>query len=238
MNSDHRIERLQVKAASLSSERMGFYRIVKTLLSLPFRLAFRPLVEGEEHIPSEGGVLLVANHRSFFDSFFQALALRRPLHWMAKSELFKYPGLAWLLVRLGAFPVRRGASDAQAIKTALTLLNAGEAVAVFPEGTRVKSGLGKPHSGAERLAGEAQVPIVAMAIVGTERGVLRRSLWHQGERVRISIGPPIDAGQPAGQAWPEVEARVGLLEGRRKEALALGALSIGALAAVLKLRRR
>lgn len=237
MNSDRRIERLQVKAASLSSERMGFYRLIKALLSLPFRLAFRPLVEGEEHIPSEGAVLLVANHRSFFDSFFQALALRRPLHWMAKSELFKYPGLAWLLVRLGAFPVRRGASDAQAINTALELLSAGEAVAVFPEGTRVREGLGKPRRGAERLAEEAQVPTVAMAIVGTERGVLRRSLWHQGERVRISIAPPIAASEPERQMWPEVEARVGLLEGRRKEAVALGALSIGVLAALISRRR-
>lgn len=226
---------------------MGLYRVIRLALRLPFRLAFRPLVEGQEKIPAAGGVLLAANHRSFFDSFFQGLVLDRPVHWMAKSELFKYPGVDRLLVSLGAFPVRRGASDQGAILTARELLESGEVVAVFPEGTRVREGLGSPRRGAARLAVEARVPTVPMAIVGTERGVLRRSLWHQGERVRMSIGDPIDPPAESSEAaekltreqlWPEVEEKVGLLEGRRREAVALGALSALAAAALFYRRRR
>lgn len=228
---------------------MHLYRLLQKSLWLPFRLSFRPLVEGEENVPVSGGVLLAANHKSFFDSFFQGLVLDRPIHWMAKSELFTVPGLDLLLVQLGAFPVRRGSSDRQAIETAEQLLRAGELVAVFPEGTRVREGLGEPRRGAARLAGDTSSPVVPMAIVGTERGVLRRALWHQGERVRMSIGEPIDP--PASSSpevaeqvtrnliWPEVEERVGLLEGRRKEAIALGAFSlVAALSAILYKRRR
>ena len=223
---------------------MRLYRLLQKLLLVPFRLAFRPVVEGEDNLPGQGGVLLTANHRSFFDSFFQALVLARPIHWMAKSELFSLPGVDRLLVRLGAFPVRRGASDQGALQTARALLNSGEVVAIFPEGTRVHEGLGRPRRGAARLAIECSVPTVPMAIVGTERGLLRRALWHQGERVRMSIGEPVlpdtgDAGQLLEeQVWPEVEARVGLLERRRREAVALGALSIAASLAAFIWRRR
>lgn len=247
--SAKRLQRLSQSAAERRSGDMYLYRIIKRGIWLPFRLAFRPLVEGKANLPQRGGVVLVANHRSFFDSFFQGLVLDRPVHWMAKSELFAVPGIDRLLVRLGAFPVVRGGSDQQAIKVALALLEAGEVVAVFPEGTRVRSGLGSPRKGAARLAIDSRSPTVPMAIVGTEKGVLRRSLWHQGERVRMSIGVPIapvpkssssDAADELTDAlvWPQVETRVRRLEGKRREALALGAASILAMATLLAKRRR
>lgn len=246
--SEKRLSTLQSMARQRRSEQMLFYRFLQKSLWLPFRLSFRPLVEGQDNIPDAGGVLLAANHKSFFDSFFQGLVLDRPVHWMAKSELFTVPGVDILLVRLGAFPVRRGSSDQQAIETAQELLRAGELVAVFPEGTRVREGLGEPRRGAARLAGETSSPIVPMAIVGTERGMLRRALWHQGERVRMSIGQPIEP--PASSSpqvaeevtrdllWPQVEERVGLLERRRKEAIALGAFSVVAALSAIAYRRR
>lgn len=246
--SDKRLYRLQRLAANRKSDEMHLYRFLQKSLWLPFRLSFRPLVEGRENLPEQGGVVLAANHRSFFDSFFQGLVLDRPIHWMAKSELFSIPGIGLLLVRLGAFPVVRGSSDQGAISVAEELLSQGELVAVFPEGTRVREGLGEPRRGAARLAGETHSPVVPMAIVGTEKGVLRRSLWHQGERVRMSIGeaipPPLDTSPQGAEQltreviWPEVQERVGILEKRRKEAIALGALSAAATLSALLYRRR
>lgn len=243
--SDRRLHKLQQRACK--GQEMRLYRFIRGLLQVPFRVAFRPQVEGVERFPESGGVLLAANHRSFFDSFFQGLVLERPVHWMAKSELFKYPGVDRLLVSLGAFPVRRGASDQGAIWVAEELLRSGEVVAVFPEGTRVREGLGEPRRGAARLAVETAVPTVPMAIVGTEQGVLRRALWHQGERVRMSIGSPIPPPPPSADAadrltreevWPQVSKEVGRLEGRRREAVALGAISILAAGAALLYKRR
>jgi len=245
--SEKRILRLHKQARKQQAEQMRLYRLIRGLLRIPFRLAFRPEVEGIENIPETGAALIASNHRSFFDSFFQALVLQRPIRWMAKSELFKYPGLDWLLVKLGAFPVRRGASDQEAILTAQLLLQAGEMTAVFPEGTRVREGLGEPKKGAARLALEAQAPIIPMAIVGTQKGVLRRSMWHQGEKVRISISAPIQPAKdkPASaaeiteqQLWPEVTKQVGVLESRRRKAIALGALSVMAGAGLIAGRKR
>lgn len=239
----NRLTKRQKEAAELRGQDMHLYRGLKRLLVPIFAFLFRPTVEGEENVPSEGAFLLAANHRSFFDSVFQGIVLDRPIHWMAKSELFKYPLIDRLLVRLGAFPVRRGQSDEKAIETAKTLLRAGEIVAVFPEGTRVRQGLGQPRKGAARLAIESDVEIVPMAIVGTEKGALRRAIWHQGERVRMVIAPTVrpeakEAEVVTDEVWPEVAKHVGLLETRRRKAVALGASAAIATVAILLKRRR
>lgn len=238
-----RLSRRQKEARQIRADKMGLYRGLKSFLYPFFLFLFRPLVEGKEKLPSSGPYLLTANHRSFFDSVFQGLVLDQPIHWMAKSELFKYPLIDRLLVRLGAFPVRRGQSDQEALETARQLLAAGEIVAIFPEGTRVRQGLGQPKRGAARLALDAKVAMVPMAIVGTEKGALRRAIWHQGERVRLSIGHPVypdreDAQELNAAVWPQVEEKVGLLEGRRRKAVALGASAVVASAVAIFLKSR
>jgi 1-acyl-sn-glycerol-3-phosphate acyltransferase len=152
---------------------------------------FRLHARGRENIPPEGGFVLACNHVSSFDPWPLGLPLwpRRFLRFMAKSELYWFP-LTLLLNGVGAFPVRRGQADAEAIETAVQLARAGNVVAMFPEGTRRTKGLVKrfearPRTGAARIALEAGVPLVPAAVRGTDH--LRRFA-----AIRIAYGPPVD----------------------------------------------
>src|ERR671930_1113252 len=135
---------------------------------------YRLRVQGVEHLP-EGGFVLAANHTSNFDPWPLGIPLwpRRFLRFMAKSELFRWP-LGPLISAGGAFPVRRGERDVEAIRMAVELARGGDVVAMFPEGTRRAKGLRKKyqaraHTGAARIALEADVPLVPAAIRGTDR---------------------------------------------------------------------
>jgi 1-acyl-sn-glycerol-3-phosphate acyltransferase len=177
-------------------------------------------IADRQHVP-EGPAIIAANHKSFLDPFFIAFGTRRHLRCMAKVELFRGP-LGWLLVRLGAFPVRRGAADAEALETARAILAQGGLVLVFPEGTRVAEpdALGAPHHGAGTLALETGAPIVPVAITGT-------SLRWLGpvplpRRVRVAFAPPVAVADQATaeepllelidrQVWPAVQREYGRL---------------------------
>jgi 1-acyl-sn-glycerol-3-phosphate acyltransferase len=146
--------------------------------------------EGVENVPKDGGFVLAANHTSNFDPWPLGLPIwpRRYLRFMAKSELF-----SWLLGPVitagGAFPVRRGEGDLEAMEKAIGLVREGHAVVMFPEGTRRKKGLRKkhtarPHTGAARIALEAGVPLVPAAIAGTDR-------LSRLERLRVRYGKPV-----------------------------------------------
>jgi 1-acyl-sn-glycerol-3-phosphate acyltransferase len=166
------------------------YRLA-VFLSLPFlRFIFHLEAHGKEHVPPDGGFVLAANHNSNFDPWPLGVPLypRRYLRFMAKSELYWVP-LKYVLAAGGAFPVRRGEKDEQAIETAVELCRAGHCVVMFPEGTRRRKGLRKKwearaHSGAARIALLAGVPLVPAAIRGTDG--LRRLA-----RIRVDYGPAI-----------------------------------------------
>jgi 1-acyl-sn-glycerol-3-phosphate acyltransferase len=145
----------------------ALYAIVRVVASAVLRSWFRLRATGVEHIPA-GPAIIAANHKSFLDAFFIGLSTRRQVRFMAKSELFKGP-LGWLFTRLGAFPVRRGEADREALETARAVLGQDGLLIVFPEGTRVdeRDALGSPHHGAGRLAVETGAPIVPAAILGT-----------------------------------------------------------------------
>jgi 1-acyl-sn-glycerol-3-phosphate acyltransferase len=177
-------------------------RIVRLLLVPFFRLAFGMRVTGKENVPATGPAIIAPNHKSFWDAFFIAAVLRRPVRFMGKAELFE-GRRGRLFIALGGFPVRRGASDADAIETARTILLQGGLLALFPEGTRVRDpeALGTPRRGAVRLALETGAPLVPTALTGTER---RR--FHLPRSVQISFGAPV---QVAGRdATPEAAAQV------------------------------
>jgi 1-acyl-sn-glycerol-3-phosphate acyltransferase len=152
-------------------------------------VVYRLRVTGLELLP-EGGFVIAANHTSNIDPWPLGLPLwpRRQLHFMAKVELFN-PVLAPVLRAGGAFPVRRGERDVQAIEAAIALCKAGKIVAMFPEGTRQTKGLRKkftprPHGGAARIALAAGVPLVPAAIRGTDR-------MARLARLEVAYGHPV-----------------------------------------------
>ena len=166
------------------------YWLVRGVLQPFFHLYFRLSRIGREHIPDEGPVILASNHRSFLDPFIIATIARRPLYYVAKEELFERPFAGWLLNHLGAFPVRRGESDADMIDTATAILGRGDAVLIFPEGTRIRPGaLGRPRRGVGRLALETGAPVVPVAIIGTES--IRTGWRIRPHKVRVRVGRPL-----------------------------------------------
>lgn len=167
------------------------YHFIGAVSGGPIRRLFRFKSKGEENLPREGGYVLSANHMSNIDPWPLGLPLYpdRQLRFMAKSEMYRRP-FKWILEPAGAFPVRRGMGDEEAMQRAVELAKAGEVVAIFPEGTRRNKGVVKrhkarPRSGAARVAIQAGVPLVPAAIGGTE------SLLKLGP-LRVAYGSPIE----------------------------------------------
>jgi len=166
-------------------------------LSYPvLRLLYRESWQGLDRLPAEGGYVLAANHLSNADPWPLGMALfpKRYLRFMAKSELFWFP-LGPFIAACGAFPVRRGERDLEAIETAVRLCREGHIVVMFPEGTRRAKGLRKRHearwrSGAARIALEAGVPLVPAGIAGTAE------LSRLG-KLKVVFGDPIEVGDLA-----------------------------------------
>ena len=187
------------------------------LLSWPLVYGlFRLRSRGREHLP-EGGYVLAANHNSNLDPWPLGLPLvpRRYLRFMAKSELFWTP-FKQFATAAGAFPVRRGQADLEAIETAVQLCREGHIVVMFPEGTRRKKGLRKryearAHTGAARIALEAGVPLIPAGIVGTDR-------LGRLARLRVEYGRPVPLDDLAGRedapqvATERLMAAIGELE--------------------------
>jgi 1-acyl-sn-glycerol-3-phosphate acyltransferase len=166
------------------------YWVVRAILQPIFHVYFRLSRIGREHIPAQGPVILASNHRSFLDPFVIAVMARRPIYFVAKKELFINRPVAWLLASLGAFPIDRHGADQDAMATARTLLERGEGVLIFPEGTRIRPGaLGVPKRGVGRLALETGAPVVPVAVHGTE--AVRNGWRIRPHKVRICAGAPL-----------------------------------------------
>jgi glycerol-3-phosphate dehydrogenase (NAD(P)+) len=166
------------------------YWTVRAILVPFFLVYFRMQRIGREHLPRSGPLLLASNHRSFLDPFVIGTLVRRPVYYMAKRELFEKRLVAVLLNGLGAFPVDRGAGDAEAIETAKAILARGDCVVVFAEGTRVRPGpLGAPRRGVGRLALQTGTPVAPVAVIGTDE--VRRGWRVRSRKVRIRVGAPL-----------------------------------------------
>jgi glycerol-3-phosphate dehydrogenase (NAD(P)+) len=221
------------------------YWTVRSVMKPAILVYFRLKRRGREHIPS-GGVILAANHRSFLDPFAIGCCNPRPIYFVAKQELFKNPLIGWFLNCMGAFPVRRGQSDEESVETSLALLERGQAVVIFPEGTRIRTGsLAKPKRGVGRLALQSGAPVVPIAITGSEHA--RRGWRIKPVKVHVRCGAPLTyprvenpspflAGEVTERIWPCVELQWEWLGGLPplRTAAVVGAGSMGtAVASVL-----
>jgi 1-acyl-sn-glycerol-3-phosphate acyltransferase len=173
------------------------YRIAGAVVKPLMRAWFRIRLVGAEHIPETGPVILASNHRSNMDPVLLASALRRPVAFMAKAELFVWP-LGWILRWIGQFPVRRGGIDRVALRQTEAVLARGSMLGLFPEGTRGEGNFSAVHPGLAYIVVRQRCPVLPVAILGTER-VKRRFGWLPfASPVRIVVGPAIDLPQSTG----------------------------------------
>jgi 1-acyl-sn-glycerol-3-phosphate acyltransferase len=164
----------------------GFVRIILT----PYLLILhRARCIDSDKVPPEGPAIIAPNHFSFLDHFFVAVYLRRPVQFMAKSQLFQ-PPMQFIYSHGGVFPVLRGRKDEEAFKTAHAILDRGDVVVMYAEGGRSRTGeLGEPRPGVGRLALESGVPVVPTAIYGSDKARNWKRL--QFPKVTVQYGDPI-----------------------------------------------
>jgi 1-acyl-sn-glycerol-3-phosphate acyltransferase len=168
------------------------YYITKAIARVLLQLLFGLRVEGAEKIPREGPVIIASNHISIMDPVVMGLACPRVVSYMSRDDVFRYPFLSWLLPRLYAIPVSRGAGDLGAIKAAIRTLKSGAAFGIFPEGRRSRTGAIEPFkTGTAAIALRTNAPIVPAAIIGSDKA------WPLGKGprlrrpIRVVFGDPI-----------------------------------------------
>ena len=185
------------------------------------KVAFRLHVEGEGRIPHTGPAILAANHVSFVDPIIIAVSARRQVHFMAKKELFRFRLFGWLLRQFGAFPVDRHRINLQAFKRAISLLEAGEVVAMFPEGTRGDGVTLRPAKpGIGLIAARTGAPVIPVLHQGTEK-VLPRGAWiPRPHRITVKFGAPFRFAE--GQAGKERDQVAAFSQTMMEKIAALG----------------
>ena len=180
-----------VEAINKDRPRQSFvYGCVSYLFVFPiFRFLFRGKTIGISNLPKTGGVVVVSNHGSHLDPTILGHALGRPVAFMAKSELFRIPILASIISACGAYPVKRGAGDREALRTASNRLNEGWATGVFLDGTRQENGrVNDPKAGAALLAGRTGCPILPVAIVNSHRAFPKGSILPRFVSIHLRVG--------------------------------------------------
>ena len=197
------------------------YRLVSGLLVFPlFRVLFRGSTQGLEHVPMEGPLVVASNHGSHLDPPLLGHALGRPVAFMAKAELFAIPLLGAVIRACGAYPVRRGASDREAIRTATAKLEQGWATGVFLDGTRQANGrVNNPLPGAALLAARSGAPLLPVAIVNSHRALGSGRIWPRLVPLQLRVGAPIPP--PASRRRPDLDVTTAPLKERINDLLEL-----------------
>jgi 1-acyl-sn-glycerol-3-phosphate acyltransferase len=179
---------------------MLFYNTVRLIVAGGLSALYRARTRGRERLPAQGGYVLAPSHRSMMDVPFAAWLSQRPLRYMGKASLFRIPVAGWFFRSLGGFEVARDGTDRKALRDSIGMLQAGEVLLVYPEGTRQHGPKIQPlQPGAAYLALRAGVPIVPVGIAGSEE-ILRghgRKLPRFG-RAAMVVGEPITVPPRAG----------------------------------------
>ncbi|KZR68617.1 1-acyl-sn-glycerol-3-phosphate acyltransferase [Prochlorococcus marinus str. MIT 1313] len=201
------------------------YRLVSYLLVFPiFRVLFRGCTYGNDNVPRQGAVVVVANHGSHLDPPLLGHALGRPVAFMAKAELFRIPFLGAIIRACGAYPVKRGASDREAIRMATARLDEGWAIGVFLDGTRQANGrVNAPMPGAALLAARSDAPLLPVAIINSHRALGKRGPLPRLIPIQLRIGKPIPP--PSSRRKNDLEATSAELQKRINALLDQGLLN-------------
>ncbi len=176
----------------LDPRKSPLYHVVAFIIRALARVLFRPQVRGRENIPLSGPVLVAPIHRSNLDFAFTLFISPRKVFFMAKDSLFRVPVLGSALIALGAFPVKRGTADREALRSAEEVLTAGHALILFPEGTRKYGPHVEPlHDGAMFIAARTGATVVPVGIAGTDRALPDGAKFPRPVTVHVVVVAPI-----------------------------------------------
>jgi 1-acyl-sn-glycerol-3-phosphate acyltransferase len=204
--ADRRVATSPVRAAQ--SSRRGLYLLTRMLLAPLARLVYRPVIEGRDNVPQHGPVILASNHLSFIDSIVIPLVAPRPVVFLTKAEYFQGRGIRgtltrWFVTALSCVPVQRGNYGAAqaSLDAALRVLESGDAFGIYPEGTRSRDGrLHRGRTGVAWLALTARVPVVPVALAGTEQIQPLGARLPRIRRITVRFGAALEFGPEFGEA--------------------------------------
>ena len=170
-----------------------FFRAVRGSVRIFLFRWFRLRVEGRERLQVNGGVIIAPTHRSNLDGPLIGSSSHRRVRYLGKDSLFRPAAAGWAMRSLGSFPVRRGEADLDAMRAAKEMLDAGECMLVFPEGTRqIGDAIGEIYDGTAWLASKAHTPVVPVGIAGTEAAMPTGSKFPSRVPVTIVVGEVMD----------------------------------------------
>ena len=177
----------------MSMEATPFYKTIRGMSRVTTTLAFDLKVYKQDYVPMRGGVVIASNHQSYLDPVLIASQLKRPLSFLAKSELFENKYFGWLIRNLNAFPVKQGAGDVGAVKETIRRLQEGHALNLFPEGSRCDDGeIGPMQAGIGLIIRKAGVPVVPAAIDGSFQAWPKTRTLPKPRPIRMLYGPPME----------------------------------------------
>ena len=176
----------------------AFWQLLGRFVVFPF--LFRVSVAGVERVPEEGAIIVASNHFTNFDPILTGSYIGRYLTFMAKRELVESPTVGWLCRQWGVLPVNRDGMDLPAVRQMLRILRSGQAMVMYPEGTRSRDGqLHEPQPGAAYAAMKLGAPVIPVSIWGTEAFSWRRRLTKGRMPVNLRVGRPLDLGRRPGR---------------------------------------
>lgn len=193
---------------------LAFYWVFRGLIVLFCRAFWRVTVEGKEHLPKSGAFIVSPIHRSNIDFAVVAAITSRRMRYMGKDTLWKVKPAGWFFTAMGGFPVRRGTADREALRRCADVIEGGEPLVLFPEGTRQTGPLvGEVFDGAAFLAARTGVPVIPIGVGGSEPAMPKGAKYLKPVKVHVVIGAPLhpersDTGKASRRAVRELSERL------------------------------